>query len=74
MAYLSRAHTDWLFQDDPGDALIQRWCSQRPFISPEIERGRQQVLGVKARKCGLLTLRKKDKNRVRIYELRTNKE
>lgn len=55
--YLYRADTDWLPENDPGDALQQGRGGQRPIIGPIIQRTRKKNLRVKVRKCGLLSLK-----------------
>lgn len=55
--YLYRADTDWLLENDPGDALQQGRRGQRPIIGPIIQRSRKKNLWVKVRKCGLLSLK-----------------
>lgn len=65
--YLSGADADWLFADDPGDALQQRGRGQRALIRPVVQRAREQGSGVETRKGGLFPLNtSKEQQEVRM--------
>lgn len=54
--YLVGADADWLFADDPGDALQQRGCGQRALIRPVVQRAGEQGSRVETSKGGLFPL------------------
>lgn len=55
--YLLGAEPDWLFADDPGDALQQRGRGQRAQVRPVVQRAREQGSGVETGKGGLFALK-----------------
>lgn len=54
--YLLGADADWLFADDPGDALQQRGRGQRALVRPVVQRAREQGGRVETGKGGLFAL------------------
>lgn len=59
--YLFGADADWLFADNPGDALQQRGRGQRALIRPVVQRAWEQGSGVETSKGGLFPLNTSNK-------------